>query len=387
MNLSDYDLRQMDEAYLRSLSPDKLMAVTLRLLSDLKKSRDRLNQNPENSSRPPSSQAPWEGATILEAWLDEEDSETEQEEMGERGTEDEDETEETEAEAPPKKRTRKKRRKAGRQRGTAGHGRKLEMAVTGVEVHRAKQCAACGAELGEEAPFEARMGLYVVDVEVGTGEALGLRVTHIKHLYGETHCACGHVTNTEPGRCSPEAEWQVELTEWHLAGPMLVTLIVCLSKRMRLSRPRIQEFLADWLGIHLSTGTINQCIHEAGRAVAPLEDQLVEEVKRSGLLYVDETSWKEKGRLLWLWVFSTATVCLYRIGSRGHEVIEQVLGKSFLGWLMSDGYLVYRAYKQRLRCWAHLNRKACGLAESVDQEEAQPFGKQAQDALKGILGN
>ena len=163
----------------------------------------------------------------MEAWLEEEDSETEQEEMGgdKGGTEDEDETEETEAETSPKKRPRKKkRRKAGRQRGTPGHGRKVEMAVTGVEVHRAKQCAACGAGLAEEVPFEARMGLYVMDVEVGTGEALGLRVTHIKHLYGETRCACGHVTNTEPGRCAPEAEWQVELTEWHLAGPMLVAL-------------------------------------------------------------------------------------------------------------------------------------------------------------------
>ena len=34
---------------------------------------------------------------------------------------------------------------------------------------------------------------------------------------------------------------------------------------------------------------------------------------------------------------------------------------------MSDGYTVYRDYPRRLRCWAHLKRKAIGLAESYDQ--------------------
>ena len=40
----------------------------------------------------------------------------------------------------------------------------------------------------------------------------------------------------------------MELTEWHMVGPMLVSLIVCLSKRMRGSRPKVQEFVHDWLG-------------------------------------------------------------------------------------------------------------------------------------------
>jgi hypothetical protein len=88
--------------------------------------------------------------------------------------------------------------------------------------------------------------MLVLDVEMGHP---GLQVSHVKHVYGDSHCSCGHVTRTEPGRCEKEKGWEVELTEWHLVGPTLVSLIVCLSLRMRLSRPRIQEFLNDWLGI------------------------------------------------------------------------------------------------------------------------------------------
>ena len=41
--------------------------------------------------------------------------------------------------------------------------------------------------------------------------------------------------------------------------------------------------------------------------------------------------------------------------------------EDFSGWLMSDGYGVYRHYDKRLRCIARLIRKCKGLAESVDK--------------------
>ena len=37
---------------------------------------------------------------------------------------------------------------------------------------------------------------------------------------------------------------------------------------------------------------------------------------------------------------------------------------------MSDGWVVYREYANRLRCWAHLIRKARGLSESYNAEAA-----------------
>lgn len=60
MHLSPHSLQQIDDAYIESLDPEALRGLSLRLLADLKEAWDRLNQGPENSSRPPSSRAPWD---------------------------------------------------------------------------------------------------------------------------------------------------------------------------------------------------------------------------------------------------------------------------------------------------------------------------------------
>ncbi len=67
MHLSDHDLRQLDEAYLDGLVPEQAHALLGRSLADLKAARERLNQNPSNSSRPPSSRPPWEARETGEA--------------------------------------------------------------------------------------------------------------------------------------------------------------------------------------------------------------------------------------------------------------------------------------------------------------------------------
>ena len=108
----------------------------------------------------------------------------------------------------------------------------------------------------------------------------------------------------------------------------------------------------------------------------PLENELLEEVLKSELLHVDETPWKEKRDLLWLWVFVICSVVAFWISSRAGELINNVLGgNAYKGWLMSDGYrVIYRQFLKRIRCWAHLVRKARGLMESYNKE-SQAFGK------------
>ena len=66
MHLSDHDLRQLDEAYLAKLTPEQARVLLSKVLEDLKAARERLGQNPSNSSRPPSTRAPWEQAQAEE---------------------------------------------------------------------------------------------------------------------------------------------------------------------------------------------------------------------------------------------------------------------------------------------------------------------------------
>ena len=399
LNLSDHDLRQLDEPYIRSLSRAQLEELSIKLLVDHKTLRDRVNQTPQNSSIPPGSMPPWTrretGDTDSEVDEENANGKASPPKKSKKHSEDVGDGNNTNEISDPSLEGDKKdlpgaqnnptqgdkKRKAGKQPGAPGYGREVELPLSGPPViHRASYCSGCGSALSEDAQFTSRTGLYVADVEMGSGNMPGLKLTHIKHLYGDVECVCGHITQTKPGRCESEPGWDVELTEWHLAGPMLVSLIVCLSLRMRMSRPRVQEFLNDWLGLWLGKGTISKYVHEAGRASEPLENQMVEEVRRSGLLHADETSWKEKAMLLWFCVFSTATVTLFAIGKRSEQV-ERILGEIFPGWLMSDGLKAYRKYLKRLRCWAHLDRKAQGLADSLDGE-ARQFGQQVLAVFK-----
>jgi hypothetical protein len=106
--------------------------------------------------------------------------------------------------------------------------------------------------------------------------------------------------------------------------------------------------------------------------------------QQAALAYADETPWKEWGQLLWLWVIITPTLCLYFIGQRRKEILANVFGEGFVGWLMSDGYQVYRQFQQRLRCWAHLLRKAEGLKHSLNAE-ARAFGQATYDLLSDLM--
>jgi hypothetical protein len=108
--------------------------------------------------------------------------------------------------------------------------------------------------------------------------------------------------------------------------------------------------------------------------LAPVEQQLAEDLLNESMLHVDETSHPEGLTRLWLWVFISANTALFQIGWRTKELFLNVLdatGTGYEGWLMSDGYAMYRDYPRRLRCWAHLKRKAIGLAESYDQSVKQ----------------
>jgi len=129
---------------------------------------------------------------------------------------------------------------------------------------------------------------------------------------------------------------------------------------------------------------IDETIREAGRASFPLEDALVAEVRQAAELFVDETSWRERTQLLWLWALVTTHTVVFFIGYRTGEILRNALQDGFLGLLMSDGYGVYRAWENRLRCWAHLLRKLRGLAESSDARVAA-VGKEMEGLMKTLM--
>lgn len=388
MQLSDHDLRQLDEARLDGLSDAALRELSKRLLGDLKEARERLNQTPENSSRPPSTRAPWErgGTTEPEASAGvaaksepsgDVTAAPEGSEAKPAAASEADTTSANAAKSKPKGRP-------GRRVGAPGASRTQVLHVDTEARHAPAACACCGGALtpGEARAYTVR---YELELELtGEGQA-GLLLRQTKHVYCECVCACGHRTREAPGRCPPEPGWTIDLQEWHLIGPQLASFIAALSLRLGGSYRRIQEFLRDWFGLSLSTALLSRCRHELGRALAPVvEEALRETLTEAEFVHVDETGWPQHDQALWLWVFATTSAVFYLVGRRTRELLRSVLGERATQWIMSDGYAVYRRYEQRLRCWAHILRKARGLAESLDTR-TQGVGEQVLRTFEVLI--
>ena len=85
--------------------------------------------------------------------------------------------------------------------------------------------------------------------------------------------------------------------------------------------------------------------------------EVLERIRSSPVVHADETGWRENGRNGCAWTFSTPTERLFLRRGRGKGVVDEVLGESFEGILVSDFYASYDHYPGfKQRCWAHLLR-------------------------------
>jgi transposase len=369
-NLSDHDLRQMDPGWQERQPEETVRGLLGRALDDLRQARDRLNQNPTNSSRPPGSLEPWrkgaaderaakpeEGAAHDEAPAEAAEAKAARSEPDAGAGAQEDGASQAVADSAAAGR-------AGKPVGAAGFGRTQKLAPTQTEEHRPLRCAACARALDAQAQAVAWTGWDGIEL-AGLGEAAGLRLQVTRHLLMQQRCACGHVTRAQAHRAADESAWPaVDIGQQRLLGPRLAATVVFLCLRLRLSRARVRELLQVLFGLELSVGLIDQTVQQAARAAAPLEAAIVEDLHRAARVHVDETGWPEARLALWLWVFVAPCTALYLIGRRTAEMFDNALDPTFAGTLMTDGYSVYRARADRLRCWAHLLRKLRGLAES-----------------------
>lgn len=362
MKLSGHDLRQLDDERLHQLrmrDPDLLEHVSVIMLSDLKEAVERLNQSPTNSSRPPSSREPWSKADSDKGDLGEEPLAKEADEELH-----DDPAVDQEAKSHKRKR-RTPKRPPGHQKGAPGHARTQTLPVTDIVHHYPETCPLCEEPLSRE-PATCYTAFETIDLCFGEPDDLSVHLTNTLHRYYETPCHCGHIAQAKPHNEPPDhGAWdKVNLSEWRLIGPGLAAFLVWLHFRMRASARLCQEFMFELFGIELSLGAIQQSFHESARACDPCLAKLFEQITQEHQIYADETPHKQAGEPSWLWVVASLHTVVFFIGRRTKKVFQSHIGKDFAGWLMSDGYRVYREYLHRLRCWAHLIRKARGLAET-----------------------
>jgi len=221
-----------------------------------------------------------------------------------------------------------------------------------------------------------------------------LRPTEIKEIYPEKcTCGCNRLSDVEPYYVHQVVELpeiKLEVTHFILHrgrcrhcgkmvkalippqhrtgfGPRLSSIIAVMAGTQADSRRAIQDFLFSVLDLQVSQGAIQKIIDRVCSAIEPHYEAIAEVARSSPVNHVDETSWRCKGLLNWLWVMGNSLVAFFVLHPNRSKKAFKALIADWSGILVSDGYGVYVKWMGlRQTCLAHLIRQAKGLSERKD---------------------
>jgi len=155
------------------------------------------------------------------------------------------------------------------------------------------------------------------------------------------------------------AELVPGVVEGQLFGPCLQALIAYMKGSLHASYTGLEEFCREVLDIHAARSHLCNTIARVSEALAEPYEELAKYIPTEPVLNVDESGWKDKGLKYWTWVFCTSAISFFCIAtSRSSKVLEEVLGKTYGGTIVSDFFSAYIKYANRLQqfCLAHLIR-------------------------------
>jgi transposase len=295
-------------------------AIIRFLLGKIAELEARLNQSPQNSSRPPSSQHPHAKPTLI--------------------------------------RPRSKRNRGGQ----PGHA-KAERALlpsdqcTAVVPLKPTECRRCGHRLSgdDRAPWRHQVW-DLPEIQPVVTEYQRHRLTCLG--CGATTCA-----RLPPGVPSGQA------------GPRLIGLTALLMGCFRQSKRRVALFLEQVLGQPCSPGWVVKLQRQATAALRPAYDQLAARLPEQSRLGIDESPTKEGPTKAWLWTFVAAGFTVFAARTtRAATVLGELLTETFTGVVTCDRARMYWSLGRLQWCWAHLKRDAQGLIDS-DDRQAQRLGR------------
>lgn len=254
---------------------------------------------------------------------------------------------------PPKPNPRKPGRKPGKLYGSRPRRRAPGRIDEVVEVPLPERCPHCTGPL-EATSVEVQ---YQTDIP----ERLPAKTTEFRVHVGQCVQCRRRVQGRHPRQTSDALGAAA-----HQIGPHALALATHLNKQIGVSHGRLVSLFDAVFGLQLAKATLVRGIERLGRQAEPLYRQIEVAVRRSGMVYPDETSWRVNGRLYWLWDFVCASATLYAIrDSRGYEVIEQILGAAYRGVVGHDGWSPYDRlqWAWHQTCNRHLLRRCRELLE------------------------
>lgn len=142
-------------------------------------------------------------------------------------------------------------------------------------------------------------------------------------------------------------------------GPLALITMATLKYHHGLPGNKIKELIRDLSGLSISEGAISQALGRLAFWLKIEADKILEAIRQSPYVHMDETGWKVNGKNHWLWAAVNERLASYRIDrSRGSKVAKEILGEVFHGTLVTDFYSAYnKLSSKQQKCLVHLLRE------------------------------
>jgi transposase len=163
------------------------------------------------------------------------------------------------------------------------------------------------------------------------------------------------------GQCEKivEAPYAPEEVPCGYLGPVTLVQMAMLKYYHGLPGNKIKKLFEVFCGLKVSEGAIAQALQRMAKWLSVEARTILEAIRQSAYVHVDETGWKINGTGHWLWAFVNQKLALYKIDrSRGSKVPKELLGNPFPGIVVSDFYSAYNKLSCRQqKCLVHLLRE------------------------------
>jgi transposase len=276
---------------------------------------------------------------------------------------------------PPKPNPKKPGRKSGVDYGSQSRRpipKQIDKVVT---VPCPLQCPYCGGQVC----LKDRATQYQTDIP-----PIEPRTTAFEVHYGE----CTRCGRRVQGRHADQTSDAIGSVGSVQIGPNAIAVTTHLNKSCGVSYERIAEIFRQVFRLNVNRSALARAVLRLGRKAEPTYEELIEQIRKSAVVYPDETGWKIGGLKAWLWVATTLTATVYLIErGRGFTEAAKILGKAFAGVIGSDGWAPYRRFTnaQRQLCLAHLLRRCRELLEAPPTTDCAAYVDQIKRALQDAL--
>ena len=158
-------------------------------------------------------------------------------------------------------------------------------------------------------------------------------------------------------------------------GPRLLAMVGWMKSRAHSSYTTIQQYFEDVLQVPVSRGYLSKiCTGIVSESLADAYEEAKAAIPQQAQLGSDETSFKNNGKKNWVWCISSMILTVFYIAtSRSREVLEELVGEDFTGFMNFDYFSAncsfawnYDAKAQY--CWAHLIRDIRFLMKHPDKK-------------------